>query len=239
MAARLALGSNAPWWAIFNSNELYEYFLAQGHDVEKAFLFEPSLSSELRGYLDIPRPPKERKILVYGRPNVPRNCFPAICKGLAQWVRDDPESVNWKIISAGHHHSPINLGRGCTMTSSGKLAMEDYGQLLLRTAVGLSLMASPHPSYPPLEMAHFGIRTLTNRYANKDLSTSHENIHSLDDIAPETIAKALTQLCWEFEHSPEIGWNNRSLRPSFLHPQSTEFIDALSESLLDRVWTGR
>jgi hypothetical protein len=238
MAARLALGSGRPWWAIFNSHELYEYFLAQGHGVEKAFLFEPALSTELRGYLDLPRPPKERKILVYGRPNIPRNCFPAVCKGLTQWVRDYPEADKWEVISAGHHHSPIPLGRGCTMASSGKLAMGDYGKLLLKTAVGLSLMASPHPSYPPLEMAHFGILTLTNKYANKDLGNSHENIRSLDDIAPDTIARALVQACRQFEQSPDIGWNAQSLRASFLRPQPMDFIDALSESLFDRVWAG-
>ena len=75
------------------------------------------------------------------------------------------------------------------MASLGKLSLTDYAELLRRTAVGLSLMASPHPSYPPLEMAHFGVRTVTNSYTCKDLSKSHANILSLPDVSAERIAE--------------------------------------------------
>jgi hypothetical protein len=233
MAARLSFGPGWPCWGIFNSHELYEYFKLQGHQVERSFLFEPALSRDLRSHLDLPRPSKERIVLVYGRPSISRNCFPAIRKGLVQWAQISANAMNWQIVSAGQHHSPISLGNGCSMISLGKLSMGEYGHLMMRTAIGLSLMASVHPSYPPLEMAHFGIRTLTNKYANKDLAYSHENIISLDDIAPETIAQALTQACCEFERCPEIGWTARSLRPSFLRQKPMDFLDALVEGLFD------
>ena len=41
------------------------------------------------------------------------------------------------------------------------------------SAIGISLMVSPHPSYPPLEMAHLGMLVLTNGFGAKDLSTWH------------------------------------------------------------------
>lgn len=42
---------------------------------------------------------------------------------------------------------------------------------MLDTYAGISLMSSPHPSYPPLEMSVFGIKVITNNYSNKDLSS--------------------------------------------------------------------
>jgi hypothetical protein len=108
--------------------------------------------------------------------------------------------------------------------------------MLRSTAVGLSLMCSPHPSYPPLEMAHFGVRTITNRFANKNLATSHDNIISVPDIAPETLAEALGQACDAFEADPGAGWLARSRRPSFLETGSYSFLDEISRDLVDDVW---
>jgi hypothetical protein len=43
--------------------------------------------------------------------------------------------------------------------------------------VGLSLMYTPHPSYPPLDLAASGAVVVTNKFANKtDLSQYSSNI---------------------------------------------------------------
>jgi hypothetical protein len=52
-------------------------------------------------------------------------------------------------------------------------------------------MVSPHPSYPPLEMAYAGIKTITNRYSYKDLSQRSHFLTSIDIPTPELIAQAL------------------------------------------------
>ena len=183
MTARLAYEPRWPCWGLFNSGELFAFFEAQGHRVERAFVFEPKLSNSLRPFLGGEPPVKIRRILVYGRPSVPRNCYPAVEKGLRAWAERYPEFSDWEVVSAGLAHPPMPFGRGRAMQSLGKLSLEAYGEMLRGAAVGLSLMASPHPSYPPLEMAHFGLRTVTNKYANKDLATSHPNILSIDDLS--------------------------------------------------------
>ena len=165
-----------------------------------------------------------------------RNCYPAVEKGMRAWVERYPEFSNWEILSAGMAHKPLDLGGGRVMKSAGKLAMDQYGELLLRSAAGLSLMSSPHPSYPPLEMAHFGMFTVTNSYTNKDLTTSHENIVSIDNIAPDTIADALAQACRKFEADPDQGWRGKSLRPSFLDTHAFEFLDRLVADLKAHAW---
>jgi hypothetical protein len=54
-------------------------------------------------------------------------------------------------------------------------------------------MLSPHPSYPPLEMAEAGMITLTNRFDGKDLSLRSDNIISIDVLTPETLAEEIAR----------------------------------------------
>ena len=236
MLARQAFASTPPCWGLFNSGELFAYFGAQGHNLERSYVFEPQLNASLRRLLELAPRTKARRLLVYGRPAVARNCYPAVEAGVRAWATRYPEFSNWEVVSAGLSHRPLELGAGRVMTSAGKLAIEQYGELLLKSAAGLSLMSSPHPSYPPLEMAHFGLWTVTNSYTNKDLTQSHENIISIDNIAPDTIADALALACRNFESDPERGWHGKSLRPSFLDTRPFEFLDQLVIDLKAHAW---
>jgi hypothetical protein len=236
MMARAAFEARWPCWGVFNSGELYDFFEAQQHRVERAFVFEPKMLTQLRPLLGGPAPKKKKRILVYGRPSVDRNCYPAVEKGLRRWAARYPEFSGWEVVSAGLPHKPMPFAPGRAMRSMGKLPLEEYGQSLRTTAVGLSLMASPHPSYPPLEMAHFGLQTVTNTYANKNLSTSHPNILSIGDVLPDTVADALARACQKFEAEPEAGWLATSDRASFIEPGPFEFLDELSNALLREIW---
>ena len=238
MMERQAFDPELPCWGIFNSGELYAYFRAQGHKLERNYVFEPQLNNSLRAVLARGRQKKAKRLLVYGRPAVARNCYPAVEKGVRAWAERYPEFADWEIVSAGLAHQPLTLAPGRVMTSAGKLGMEQYGELLTTSAAGLSLMSSPHPSYPPLEMAHFGLWTVTNTYTNKDLATSHENIISIGNIAPGTIADALALACRNFEADPDRGWHGKSLRPSFLSEGSFAFLDDLVSDLRARAWPG-
>ncbi len=236
MLARLAFEPTRPCWGLFNSHQMHEFYQAQGHRVARSFVFEPKLSSSLRPALAAGPTTKSRRILVYGRPSIPRNCFPAVEAALKLWAQHYPEFSGWEVVSAGMAHDPVPFAPGRAIRSLGKLSLEDYADLLRRTAVGLSLMSSPHPSYPPLEMAHFGIRTVTNRYANKDLGTAHDNIISTVDIDAPTVAEALAQACQAFEAAPDGGWQAKSRMPAFLDPRPWPFLDEVSSALAE-LWS--
>ena len=98
----------------------------------------------------------------------------------------------------------------------GKLDLDSYGQLLTTSAVGVALMVSPHPSYPPLEMAHLGMRVVTNRFGAKDLSAWHPNITSAPDLSPEGVARAIADACDAYEADPCSGGGRETLRPDYL-----------------------
>ena len=236
MMERQAFDPKLPCWGIFNSSELHTYFAAQGHRLERSYIFEPQLNDTLKAILARGPQKKVKRLLVYGRPQVARNCYPAVEKGVRAWAGRYPEFADWEIVSAGMSHEPLPLGAGRAMISAGKLGMEQYGELLRSSAAGLSLMSSPHPSYPPLEMAHFGLWTVTNRYTNKDLAASHENIISIGNIAPDTIADALAEACRNFEADPDRGWRGKSLRPSFLEEGAFPFLEQLAADLRARAW---
>ena len=196
MLAREAYDGVGRLWGVFNSSNLHHWFEAVGHRAERSFVFEPVVNEALRPYLaQVAQHPRARRIVVYGRPNIERNCFGALVRGLNAWIDQDPGHGDWEIVSAGTPHPPVQLAQGHTIRSLGKLSLDDYAQLMLTSSVGISLMASPHPSYPPLEMAHFGLRTVTNGYFAKDLGAWHPNIVSTDAISAGALGTAILTAC--------------------------------------------
>lgn len=177
--------------AVFNSSFLKSYFDAEKYSFSDAFVFEPTLHPKLKEELRHKhRFLKERRVLVYGRPSTERNAFQIIVMALKIWVANNPGS-DWQFVSAGEKHPPVCLGGEEYLTSLGKLSINEYAKELSRASIGISLMISPHPSYPPLEMAAFDIRTITNRNKGKDLSLLTSNIVSIGTIDPITLATTL------------------------------------------------
>ena len=221
--------SPVPTLAVFNSSFLQNYFKTKSYVFFKEYAFEPRLNPALEKWLPRIGLERKRQILFYGRPTVDRNCFPLIIEALRKWVRHENNDSQWRIISMGEKHPDIHLDGDSIVESVGKLSLPAYAKLLTESAVGISFMVSPHPSYPPLEMAHFGLMTLTNTYAGKDLSTFHQNIISLDRLTPETVAGALGSLTRRFTNDPLAGMAAKSLTPSFT--QSTDQFPFIKELL--------
>lgn len=60
-------------------------------------------------------------------------------------------------------------------------------------------MISPHPSYPPLEMAEAGLRTITNTYADKDLRSRYPDIVSIVGLTADSLAEEIERAVKEME----------------------------------------
>ena len=185
--------------AICNSEEVAEYLRQEGVCFREEYTLKPSLHPKLNSYLEQRRAGITRSgdatihILCYGRPSEARNCFPTLLRGLYLYFSRMPEQKRsgFSVISAGNKHPNVVLCPGVVVKSVGKVNYEEYIELLTWADIGVSLMVAPHPSYPPLEMAAFGAITVTNKFANKDLSRGHPLIRSLDHATPELLAEAL------------------------------------------------
>lgn len=204
--------------AVFNTGLLAQYFEREGLEYRRSFCFEPVLHEGLRRAQAACREqpvPRSRRIIIYGRPSTPRNAFELICEALRSWGWSDPRSKDWEVVAAGELAQDIDLG-SLRVRAVGKVGLEEYARLLSTSAIGLSLMVSPHPSYPPLEMAAFGMGTLSNRFANKDLSRFSSSIRSLDRLAPASIAEALSEEC--------AAWEARGMLPAAVMTASHPFL---------------
>lgn len=181
---------------IFNTALLADFFEQHGLRYDQRSVFEPVLHDGLRPALQQARDaavPRKRRIVVYARPGTPRNAFELICEGLRLWGWKDPRAAQWEVAAPGELQGDLDLGP-FALKALGKLDIDAYAQLLSTSAIGLSLMVSPHPSYPPLEMAAFGMDVLTNRYDNKRLDETVANVHSLESMTPEAICAGLSAL---------------------------------------------
>lgn len=226
--------------ALINSMELAGYLSQQGHQFDRCYVLHPRLNPHLmavRQHLESFT--KERVLLVYGRPGTDRNAFTLLLAALKYWVHLYPAAGQWQVLSAGESFEPIELGDGCQLRSLGKLSIDAYAQWLQRTAVGLSLMVSPHPSYPPLEMAAFGVHVVTNGFANKDLSVVSSFIHSVSQPEPVGLAQQLLELTEDFERKcaaartfpvSSVDWHE----PFFLNPSESvpDWKEPVAQALL-------
>lgn len=181
---------------IFNTKLLNDFFNSQGYKFEQSFYFDPLLNPVLSDLKKKTKEiKKEKQILIYGRPSVERNLFSLIVQSLKCWGEKYDLAIDWKIYSAGEQHDPIQIGKNIKIESIGKLTLEEYADVLARSSVGISLMLSPHPSYPPVEMAMFDVKVVTNTYANKDLTKLVSNIDCPDSLHPDDVAQKIIEAC--------------------------------------------
>jgi hypothetical protein len=186
--------------AIINSIELCN-FLLKDYTFEHVFYLPYKRNEELRlnEFKD-----RQKIILFYGRPSVTRNLLELVADGISLWQQRNPTIAReWQVVSAGEGYSLDVVSQVNNLKIAGKLSLEEYSSYLRTASVGISLMLSPHPSYPPLEMAESGIVTITNSCFGKDLGRVANNIISLDRVTEDTIAEAIGSAIMRVNVSPE------------------------------------
>lgn len=192
--------SDYPVISVFNTKLLMNYFEEHHYEFFRKYYFEPSLNNKLYQYLQNNNQLRKKKqIFIYGRPSVARNAFELIVEALKRWAELQPDAHEWIVYSAGEKHLNIDLPGGTRIVSLGKLTLGEYAKTLAETYAGISIMISPHPSYPPLEMSTFGVKTITNCFENKDLASFNEQIISLKSYAPDDIAQKLLEICSSYD----------------------------------------
>jgi hypothetical protein len=109
-----------------------------------------------------------RRFFFYARPHNPRNLYWRGLEALGAAIEEgvlDPAS--WTVHLVGHGAQDLVLPRGVRPELVHGLPWADYAGLVRRMDLGLSLMDTPHPSYPPLDLAACGAVVVTNRFGGK------------------------------------------------------------------------
>ncbi|GLI91609.1 rhamnosyltransferase WsaF family glycosyltransferase [Methylocystis echinoides] len=175
--------------ALINSEELYLSMQAKYGFAESwciPYAINPQIDAALRPA------PRERLMLVYGRPHVERNGFELIVDALFRWQQRDPiRASRWTLLFLGEGFPASWLYPVQNARVLGKASLADYADLLSRASVGVSLMLSPHPSYPPLEMAEAGLVAVTNDFEGRSLRRRFDDVMAVEDVDPLALAEAI------------------------------------------------
>lgn len=168
---------------------------------------------------------RDKAIIIYGRPNSDRNAFTLIINALKIWSSSYKNASEWKIYSLGDQFETISIENN-KIEAMGKLTLDEYASIMLKAYVGISLMISPHPSYPPLEMSTFGVEVITNSFANKDLTDFSSKIHNIKVVTPQIISDKLSEICDSYvKKEQKIQYNDKYVFSSSLESTMKELSD--------------
>ena len=173
---------------LVNTRLLFDHLIGTGlpHLADCGDWFEPAFPHEI--FHPRPRPASaRRRLLFYARPYNLRNLFylgiEAIDRALEQGVLDADE---WELVLVGRDIPNIVFSRPIECARFEHLSWTAYADVVGTVDLGLCLMYTPHPSYPPLDLAASGAVVVTNRHGLKqDLDRYSRNILCTD---PETEA---------------------------------------------------
>lgn len=154
---------------IINTAALRDHLVGDGVRGVSAssIAFEPAFPKGI--YHREPQPAREkRRFFFYARPNNDRNLFlrgvEAVAAAIEQGVLP---AQDWSYHFVGKDIPRILLPGGIQPEIAQNLPWASYAALIRSIDVGLSLMFTPHPSYPPLDLAASGAVVVTNRFGPK------------------------------------------------------------------------
>lgn len=171
---------------VTNTRLLAEHLASEGFTNigRNGLSFDPAFPPA--SYYYQPSTALKRNFFFYARPNNLRNLFyrgiEVIGEAVQQGILDPAE---WQIHFAGKDLDLAWADLPFRPILKQNLAWADYTALVRRMDLGLSLMYTPHPSYPPLDLAACGSVVVTNRHGLKqDLDRFSRNIICADnDVA--------------------------------------------------------
>lgn len=166
---------------VINNQLLYQSLIASGLDniAKNGLVFEPAfIPHYCQKKTDNNR---KKKFFFYARPNNLRNLFFLGLEVIeTAFERGILSSEEWDIYFVGKDLTLINIHQlkfSFELILVENLTFPEYIEFISDVDLGLSLMYTSHPSYPPLDLAISGAIVVTNTFGLKqDLSNYCQNI---------------------------------------------------------------
>jgi hypothetical protein len=164
---------------VINTNLLRDHLTTGSDKVDglrnRSIAFEPAFTAKSTRS---PNVSGKRKLFFYGRPNHMRNLFATGIAAIGAAVERgtlDPKA--WELHLFGNGPQDIIFPGELEVVRHPTMEWDAYQAELAKMDAGFVLMYTPHPSYPPLDLAAIGVPVLTNSYGLKqDLSVYSQNI---------------------------------------------------------------
>jgi hypothetical protein len=154
---------------VVDSARLYDALVADGATnlVEHGMSFESSFAAFAE--LLTVRPWRPRRDLFFdSRPNRARNLFSLGAEALTRsFERGILNASDWTVHCVGQNTpKDLNFGGAWTIVHDA-LSLSAYTKLVASIDLGLSLTATPHLGYPPLDLVAAGSQVVTNTWRGK------------------------------------------------------------------------
>jgi len=121
-------------------------------------------------------PGSKRNFFFYARPRNERNLYWRGLEAIGAAIEDGvlcPEE--WNLYFVGRSIREVTLPRNVNPAVLQDLSWQEYAALVRRIDLGLCLMDTPHPSYPPLDLAASGAVVVTNTHGIKTSLTRYSD----------------------------------------------------------------
>jgi glycosyltransferase involved in cell wall biosynthesis len=130
---------------------------------------------------------KPVRLFFYMRPNHLRNCFELNIEIIKRLKPRFGSAI--EINCAGAYFNPKDFGIDGYINYIGMLPYEETGNLYKSIDIGVSLMASSHPSYPPIEMMACGVTVVTNTNPATAKFFNPDNSAIVSPVVDEVVQK--------------------------------------------------
>lgn len=176
---------------IVNSHYLKDYFMEhEPNIIRNGIYFEPAFSETIYHANQFGKKDKY-KLFFYARPNNPRNLYSYGVYLISQAIKQGlfPEE-KWEICFAGANISNIQGDIDSRIKYMGQMSWKEYAMFLREVDLAISLMYTPHPSYPPYDVACSGGVVVSNQCLNKIHMEECDNI-ILSELEEESFIRNL------------------------------------------------
>ena len=157
---------------LVNTKQLFDH-LADGPDPllrfrERGYWFNPAFPSFRRPTAAKPAVKGCLSFFFYARPYNDRNLFWRGLEVINSAMREGVLAPDqWNFHFVGRELPDMELPCGVRPKVWAQLPWAQYAQLVSTMDLGLCLMDTPHPSYPPLDLAAAGAVAVTNTHGSK------------------------------------------------------------------------
>lgn len=163
--------------AMFSTKMIQEYFLQNNvgeiRDRNLNYIFynnccSRALPTEV-AFVNQNTNKSRRKLIFYSRPVVDRNMFDLGALLIITAIERKLINVNdWDFYGIGLGNAPLKLSEDRFLCQLPRMNLKDYMESISGYDLGISLMASAHPSLVPFDLAGSGCVVLTNNCYNKN-----------------------------------------------------------------------
>lgn len=168
-----------PHFPIFNSPHLVQFFkenrlgvFSNGTGKKDYSFFKHAIADIKSPTIENLKNRQQKKLLFYARPegHAGRNVYEVGVCALKKSIKLGVFGDNWEFYGIGS----LGLKKEIDLSENGsklkllpRVSYAEYKDMLCNFDLGVSLMYSPHPSVPPIEMSKAGMITVTSGFENR------------------------------------------------------------------------